>query len=201
MAARIGYPIDTTHIEEATRSVARKLEDTVINGQFTDGGATLYGYTKFPDRLTYTIPLSWTDGAKTPDEILADVNAMMSLSMQNNHFGPWIMYIPWEYQVVLNKDYYIATLTIPDGSIQARLLKLPGLQAIKISNPLVTDNVILVEMSSSTVQLINGMPIRALAWEPPGTPNWDHKFKVMGQAVPMCLSDYDAQCGIVHGSV
>ena len=202
MAARIGYPIDVTHIEEATRSVVRKLEDTLFNGEFPDGGSTLYGYTKFPDRVPYTIPESWTAVGKTPDEIFADVNAMVNLSMTNNHYGPWIIYIPWQYQIVLNKDYYIGdTYTVADGTIYDRLLKIPGVQAIKMTHSLAADNVVMVEMTSGTIQLINGIPIRAMAWEPPGSPSWDHKFKVMGMAAPMCLSDYNGQCGIVHGSI
>ena len=197
MASRIGMPLDTALAEEATRSVARKVEDLLFNGDVRANGARAYGYTTFPQRQTFTIVTSWTTA--DPDAILNDVNSMVSLSMQANHYGPWVLYIPWQYQTRLNQDYVVGGY--PTGSsIMDRLLQLPNLDAIKISNDLADDNVVLVEMSSGTVQMINGMPLRVLAWEPPGTPNWDHKFKVMTIAVPMLISDYKGQCGIVHGS-
>jgi hypothetical protein len=122
--------------------------------------------------------------------------------MQANHYGPWVLYIPWQYRVRLNEDYTVGTNDYPTGtSIESRLLQLPGLEEIKVSTNLANDNVLLVEMTSQTVQMINGMPMRVLAWEPTGTPNWSHKFKVMTIMVPFLMSDYKGQCGIVHGSV
>jgi uncharacterized linocin/CFP29 family protein len=200
MANRIGLPLGFTLVEEATRSVARKLEENLFTGQFAANSATMYGYTTFPDRQTHTISTSWATA--TPEEIVEDVNAMMSLSMQQNHFGPWMLYIPWQYQVRLNQDYLVTTNNYPGvGSIRERMMQLPGLIDIRVSYYCPNDTAILVEMTSDTVVLINGMPIRALAWEPPGIPNWEHKFKVMTITVPLLISDYKGQCGIVHGSV
>ena len=199
MASRINLPIDTALVEEATISVTRALEDNLFNGQVTANGSTMYGYTTFPDRQTYTIPTSWTTA--TPSEIFGDLNSMISLSMQANHFGPWVLYIPWQYQSRLNEDYLPNGGTSTTGSIRKRLMEIPNLADIKVADVLADDNVVLVEMSSSTVQLINGMPMRNLLWEPPGQPNWMHKFKVMTIAVPLLISDYNGQCGIVHGSV
>lgn len=201
MASRIGLPLEASLVEEATRSVSRTLEDTLFNGNVKANGATAYGYTTFPDRQTYTIPISWATAL--PSLVLADVNNMISLSMQANYFGPWMLYIPWQYQVRLNEDYLSgSTGDYPvSGSIQDRLMTLPNLLGIKVSNYLANDNIVLVEMTSDTVQLINGMPMRVVAWEPPGTPNWEHKFKVMTMSVPMLISDYNGGCGIIHGSV
>jgi uncharacterized linocin/CFP29 family protein len=200
MAARVGLPLSFALVEEATRSVARKLEDNLFNGSIQANGATAYGYTTFPQRQTFTISTSWATAQ--PDEIMNDVNNMMSLSMQANHFGPWMLYIPWQYQVRLNEDYHIGIGDYPvAGSIRTRLMELPGLLNIKVSNYVANDTAILVEMTSDTVNLINGMDMRAVAWEPPGTPNWDHKFKVMTIAVPLLIADKKGQCGIVHGSV
>jgi hypothetical protein len=114
-----------------------------------------------------------------------------------------MLYIPWQYQTRLNQDYLTGSANdYPiSGSIRNRLAVLPGLINIRVSNYCPVDTAILVEMTSDTVVLINGMPMRALAWEPPGTPNWDHKFKVMTISVPMLISDYKGNCGIVHGSV
>jgi len=200
MASRVGLPLQTATVEEATRSVSRHLEDTLFNGTWRARGHNIYGYTTFPDRNTYTIATSWTTA--DPEDILSDVISMMELSMQANHFGPWLLYIPWQYRARLQEDYTVgATPVSTNRSIQARLKELEGLEDIKVSRYLANDNVVLVEMSSSTVQMINGMPMRAVQWEAPGSPNWEHKFKVLTIAVPFLMSDYEGNCGIVHGSV
>jgi len=200
MANRVGLPLGFSLVEEATRSVARKLEENLFTASIRANGSTMYGYCTYPDRQVYPILTSWKTA--TAEEIMVDVNEMMHLSMQQNHFGPWMLYIPWEYQTKLNLDYLTTTNFYPGvGSIRERLMQLPNLIDIRVGTYVPDDTAVLVEMTSDTVILINGMPIRALAWEPPGTPNWDHKFKVMTITVPLLISDYKNQCGIVHGSV
>lgn len=199
-AARENISLYSQSVDEATRSVSRHLESMLFNGSYNAAGSTAYGYTTFPDRQTHTISTSWSTAE--PDEILADVNAMISKSMQANHMGPWMLYIPWQYQVRLNQDYTVGTNDYPvSGSIQNRLMQLPGLDGIRVSSYLANDNVVLVEMNSSTVQLINGLPMSVQDWEPANSNNWKHLFKVLTIAVPFLYSDYDGQCGIVHGSV
>lgn len=197
-ANRANIPFRTTLIEESTRAVSRTLEETLFNGSYTAAGQTLYGYTTFPDRNTYSIAVSWTTA--TPEQIFDDLNAMVSLSMTANHYGPWNLYIPSAYYVRLNEDYIVGTT--PTGlSILQRLLQIPGVSSIKVSRNLAADNVTLVEMNSTTVQMINGLPMQVIDWEPANSPNWRHTWKVLTIMVPFVYSDYDGQCGIVHGSV
>jgi uncharacterized linocin/CFP29 family protein len=200
MASRIGLPLSLTLVSEATRSVARKLEENLFTGLIEANGATLYGYTTFPQRLEAEIS-DWSDDVNIkPDQIMREINSMMSQSMENNHRGPWMLYIPWQYQVRLNEDYTTGADYPVAGSIRNRLRQLPNLIDIRIASFIPDGEVVLVEMTSDTITLINGMPMRALAWEPNGTPHWNHKFKVMAIAVPLCVADYKGQCGIVHGT-
>lgn len=205
-AARVGLPLRTQLVEEATRSVSRLLEETLFNGKYTAAGSTIYGYTEFPDRNIGTLTGDWSVVGTTPEEIFDDVNKMVNASMADNHFGPWVLYIPWEYSVRLNEDYLVTTNNYPNvGSIRERIMQIPGLEAIHVSKNLngvtTTGEVVLVEMSSSTVQVINGMPFTVVDWEPAGSPNWSHTFKAMTISVPFLYSDYSGQCGIVHYSV
>jgi hypothetical protein len=127
---------------------------------------------------------------------------MMAESLKKHHRGPWILYIPWDYQIRLNEDYHIGTGDYPvAGSIRSRLMELPGLLSIRVSHYMPSNTAVLVEMTNSTVMLINAMDMQAVAWEPPGVPYWNHKFKVMTMAVPMMMDDYDQNCGIVLGTV
>jgi len=203
MAERVGLPLRTQLVAEATRAVSRTLEELLFNGEYVAAGSTIYGYTKFPSRKTYTIPESWTAATCYPNEIMRDVNEMVTKAFQANHFGPYVLYIPWEYQVRLNLDYTTgdASAYPVNGTIRDRLLQIAGLEDIRVSKNLAIDNVILAEMSSSTVQLITGMPMTVADWEPAGSPNWQHLFKVFTISVPFLMADYDGNCGIVHGSV
>lgn len=203
-AARVGLPLRTQLVEEATRSVSRLLEATLFNGDYTAAGSTIYGYTTFPDRNTGSLTASWTTA--TSAQIFDDVNKMVNASMGDNHFGPWVLYIPWEYSIKLNEDYTTDGTYPTVGSIRQRLMQIPGLEDIRVSKNLTGtggsgEEVVLVEMTSSTVQVINGMPLTVVDWEPAGSPNWSHTFKVMTISVPFLYSDYDGQCGIVHYSV
>lgn len=206
MAARVGLPIDTNLLEECTISVTQTLEQVLFNGLDLAGnvvkahGYQVYGYTNFPDReqVDFTGG-TWVGG--NPQDILADVIAMMQASREAKHNGPWTLYIPFEYQNILDKDYLtgVGNDYPISGSIQNRLMQLEGLDSIKISNYLALDNVILAELKPRTVRLIEGMPLRSMAWEAPGTPAWRKLFKVMTITVPFLKSDYAGNSGIVHG--
>jgi hypothetical protein len=200
MAATEGVSLATYATEEATYQVSWELEDTLFNGNFKAAGSNVWGYTTFPSRQTYSITTSWSTA--DPEDIFADVNAMVTQSMNHNHYGPWVLYIPWEYSARLNEDYTVGAVPYPTGvTIGDRIMRIPNLQKIEVSKHLANNNVVLVEMSQRTVKLLNGIGMTAIDWEPPGSPNWNHNFKVITMAVPLLIADYQGQCGIVHGSV
>lgn len=208
-AAKGYWSIDTEAAEEATYSISLALENILFNGAGTEkyNGFQLHGYLTYPDVNAYTMTgaageKSWTHANKTPAQIFDDVNNMINASMSDNHLGPWILYIPWEYQIVLNRDYLTgSTADYPvSGSIKERIMQLDNLDAIRVSRALPNDNIVLVEMSSRTVRWYTGLPFSNVLWEAPGHPRPEKLFKVWTCQVPMILSDYDGQCGIVHGT-
>lgn len=198
MALRDGIPLQGILSEEALYRMMYKLEEHLFNGTYTAGGATTYGYTTYPNRQEYTIPVTWT--TQEPDLVFKDVNEMCQLSRTINHFGPWVLYIPIQYAIAMEQDYHIGTGDYPvNGSLRTRILLTPGLQDIKISKNLANDNVVLVEMSPTTVKLIEGIEPTVVDWTMPAAPTWTHNFKALAMQVPMFLSDYDDQIAIMHG--
>lgn len=198
MALRDGIPLQGILSEEALYKLMYKIEDHLFNGSYTNGAATSYGYTTFPDRQEYTIPVTWT--TQDPDLIYKDVSEMCQLSRTINHFGPWVLYIPIQYAVVIDQDYHIGTGDYPvNGSLRQRLGMIPDLQDIKISKNLANDNVVLVEMNPTTVKLIEGIEPTVVDWTMPAAPTWTHNFKALAMQVPMFLSDYDSNVAIMHG--
>jgi hypothetical protein len=127
---------------------------------------------------------------------------MINEALNDNHAGPYILYIPWQYLGRMMEDYTTggASGYPVNGTVYDRLKSIKGIDDIKATRYLATGNVVLVEMTSSSVQLINAMPMTVVDWEPSGSPNWTHQFKVMTMAVPFLIADYDGRCGIVHGT-
>lgn len=190
-----GVPLDTITAEEAAKSVGRSLEQTLFSGHAVAEGAELYGYTTFPDRQTATIA-DWSSGTTTGETIVSDVLALIDKSVSANHFGPWHLYIPTLYRHRMGEDYKeMSAMTIEQRILSAGVAKVGTAEALD------GGNVVLVEMTSSTVRLIEGMPLTNLLWEPEMSKNWNQLFKVMTIMVPLLISDFNGDCGIVHGTV
>jgi len=201
MARRDGVPYESIISDEALYQVMHKLEDHLFNGIYTAGGSTAYGYTTFPKRQEKTLTASWATAQ--PDEIFSDLNAMVTKSMEHYHYGPWILYIPWQYYSRLNEDYHIGAVDFPSGIIRNRLLEIPGLSAIKTSRFLANDNVVLVEMTTRNVRLIDGITPTVVDWTMAASPNWTHNFKAMAMWVPFFITNLGSSgnelSGIIHG--
>ena len=192
----LGNPLDTTSAERAARKVNEKLEEMLFTAttpayQFAQG--TIYGYLDHPDRNTVALTTNWDASAKTPAQILADVIALKQASIDAFHYGPWMLYIPTSYETVLDEDYDTQT---PQTTIRERLVKISGITDVRIIDKLTADNVVLVQMTSDVVRLVQGLGIQNVEWMTEG--QMLTKFKVMTIQVPQIRSDQAGNSGIVH---
>lgn len=197
-------PLDTIQVTEATFKVAEKLEDMLLNGasSYAYGGGTIYGFLDFPQRETYSFPNGhWNDMVNEPssdgsvgEQILQDVLAMIQKSMDVQHYGPWVLFIPSAYETVLSRDY---TSTYAK-SIRARLLETGGLEDIVTCDKLTADRVVLAQMTPDVVRLVTAMPLTNIEWQVEG--NMVTKFKVMAIMVPQVRADANNKSGIVVAS-
>lgn len=205
---RNGSNLDTTQVEMAAFNVATLLESLLFTntsysfGQLDDRGRnSIYSYINHPDRNKYALGTSWTSldfdsQTSTGGEVIVDkVNRMIQTLVDLHLPGPYTMYIPTGYSMIMSNDYNgFKTITI-----QERLLKLPGLRAIKVVDTLPADNVVLVQMNKRTVRLIKGVPIQTVQWKEEG--NFVTKYKVFTINVPQIRSDLNGSCGVLHASV
>jgi hypothetical protein len=195
-----GQPLDTTQAEVCTRKVLEKVETILFQGTstFSYGGGIIYGYMDHPDRNTYSLAVKWntadSSGAATGETILADVLAMKQASIDAKFYGPWVLYIPTNYETVLDEDFKANS----DKSIRQRLLEIDGLTDIRVIDKLTDDNVLLVQMTSDVVRLVQGMGVTPVEWTTEG--GFVTQYKVMTIQVPQIRSDQDGNSGIVHGS-
>lgn len=189
-----GDPLDTTTGEQAGRVVAEKLESMLFNGagSYTYAGGTIYGYTDHPQRNEVTLAEQWDASGTTGEDILADVIAMKQASIDSKHYGPWVLYVPVGYGTILDNDFKAAS----DKSIRSRIMEIDGITDIKVSDTLTADNVILVQMTSDVIRIVEGMPLQTLEWSMEG--GMVHNFKVMAIMVPQIRADQYGNSGIVH---
>jgi hypothetical protein len=196
----LGNPLDSTQAEFAARRINEKLETMLFtNTTFAFGTAddrsrnSIYSYVNHPDRNTVTLSIHWNHSGMTAAGILQDVLEMKQASINAYHYGPWMLYIPTAYETVLDDDYDTQT---PGTTIRERILKIAGIQGIKVVDTLTADNVLLVQMTPDVVRLITGFGLTNVEWGVEG--NMVTKYKVMTIQVPQIRSDYQGKSGIVH---
>lgn len=202
-AARVGYPIDTSMAEQATRNVNEKIEDVTLNGLVDANGDNVlvyglpvYGLLNAPNANTGTFAgnEAWDAAGKTGAEIFTDIQSMMQDAKAANYPGPFTLYIPTDYGFKLMEDYN----TNYPRTIMSRLLEIPNLQAIKVVDAMPDDTVILLQKTSNVFDFLVGMMPTNFSW--PTNPNMPFSgvsSMVAAVIIPRPKFDYNDQSGIV----
>lgn len=196
-ASRIfGESLDVTQAAIAARKVAEASEDMLFAGNSIQvNGETIYGYTTHPQRNTHSLGTAW-DAESDNANILADVIAMMDKARADGYYGPYNLYIPSDYEGVMDEDFQAGSGDI--RTVRQRLLQLNGLNAIKVADRLADNNVVLVQMTRDVVDLAVAQDITTVQWDEQG--GMVAQFKVMAVWVPRVKNDFDGNSGIVHAS-
>lgn len=209
ISRNVGTPIDMTQGEMAARRVGETVERTLVGtvtgmsyGDATDYGhsSTVYGYTNFPDRLTYT-SLTTPDG-DNGDATVEDVLALRSLAYDNNHYGPFMLYHSTDWDQYLDDDYKVSAGNNPNTTLRSRLRMIEGIEDVRrldfldsATNPF---TLVLVQMTAEVARAIIGMPMTVIQWDTKG--GLQRNFKVMTIMVPQLRADYSGKTGIVHAT-
>lgn len=205
-------PLDTTMAEMAGRRVAEMIEKTLIGvetgityGSAASGSAgipygrtpTVYGYTNFPGRLTYT-PLTVPTGAN-PEAVALDVLKMRDQLYANRFYGPFMMYHSTGYDRWLDDDYFRTGSTAQVRTLRERIKSIDGIMDVRRLDFLTTDyTILLVQMTPDVCRAVNGMDITTVQWEAKG--GMELHFKVLAIQVPQLRADYNGRSGIIHGT-
>jgi len=187
-----GQPLDTTTGIMAARVVAEKVEDIYFNGAstYTYGGGTLYGLIDHPQNNDVTLSAHWDASAKTGTDILDDVREMKQASIDAKHYGPWVLYVPTAYETVLDDDYKSDS----DKTIRQRILEISGIQDVKVADKLPADKVVMVQMTTDTVRIVEGLALTTVEWQEQG--GLTTNYKVMAIMVPQIRADQNGNCGV-----
>lgn len=192
---QFGTPLDTMQAQLAARVVSEKLEAILFNGVVVgSAGAPVYGYTNAPNRVTGSVTASWALSATSGASMLTDLIAMLAALAAKNMYGPFMVYVSTAAYINMGNDLKANS----DKSIIMRLKETPGIIDIKPSNKLAASAVLLVQMTSDVVDIIDGIQPTTVWWESQG--GFLQNFKVLAIMVPRIKTDYAAQTGIAHYS-
>lgn len=190
-----GESLDVSQARIASRIVSEKIEDILFNGSTVQvGGNSITGYTSDSARNTGSVTASWALPGTTGEQIVQDAISMVNAADADKAYGPYILYVPFQVLTYLGDDYKANS----DKTIMQRLLEIPRIEAVKGSSFLSGTNIVLVQLTSDTVDMINGFQPTMIQWESHG--GMVLNFKVMSIMFPRIRSDFDGRSGIVHFS-
>lgn len=195
-----GQSLDTTQARISARKVAELNETILFDGSSMvfGGGKTIQGYTNATNRNTGSLTADWALVGTTGEQILDDILAMRGALVADNMFGPYMVYVPIDYDNKLDEDFKAAS----DKSIRQRLSEVSGLIDIKPSNNLTgggSGEVIMVQFTDEVVDMVVGQQPANVQWE--GLGGFVTYFKVLSILVPRVRNDILLQSGIAHYSV
>jgi len=170
------------------------------------GSNDLPGYTNFSSREQLSFSdVAWNDISGAPEAAVTDVLAMRSALRDNGFTGPYVLYIPSNFDGTIDEDYKSES----DRTLRERLLSINGVEQVKVLPSLADDNVLLVQMTRSVVQAAIGQDITTVTWdEMGGLANYWAILSVMSFALKVAaaraplssgtLPSLTTACGIAH---
>lgn len=191
-----GSPLDTTMAQLAARRVSEEAEKLTLGttGSFAYGGGTIYGLTNYPERITRSIT-SPEESDWVPSQTVTDILAMRQDSIDQKHYGPWMLYNSPIWDQYLDEDY---SASKGDNTLRERIKKINGIQDVRTADYLTGTQLLLVQQTSDVVRIVVGMDVTTVQWETEGGMRLN--FKVMAILVPQLRADYNGNTGIVHAT-
>ena len=192
-----GESLDTTQARVAGRKVAEKIESTFFLGGPTFGGNAVTGLLTQADRNTAAHGTNglWSSyPTKTGANMLADVLTMMTALEGDRYYGPYILFLPRNYGVVIENDFKADS----DKTIRQRLAEIDGIRSIVVCDQLTASNMVLAQASVDVMAVIDGEPVQTIQWDIEG--GMEVRFKAMAIQVPLIRSDNSGRSGVFHMS-
>lgn len=188
-----GMPLDTMQAAYAGLKVSEALESMLFLGTTVLGAnAPIYGYTTASSRNTGSVTATWTTA--TGAQIVADILRMLAIAYADHMYGPFQLYVPLAVMVHLSDDFKANG----DLTILQRILEIPGITGVKMSEYLTSSNIVMVQMTRNVIDLVDGIQPTIVQWETNG--GFTFNFKVLAIMPPRIKTDYLGQSGIVHFS-
>lgn len=190
---KTGQALDVTQAQYATRKVSEQIESVLFNGATVLGSNNpIYGYRTAPARNTGSLTATWMTA--TGEQIVGDVLTMIGALVADNMYGPYTIYVSAAVFTKLGNDYKAGS----DKTIISRILEIPGIAGVKSTKDIANTEVLMVQMSSDVVDMVDGIQPTMVEWESHG--GFIVHFKVLAIMLPRVRNDFLDQSGIAHYS-
>jgi len=202
-----GIPLDMYQMVEAMRVCTEKVETMMIAGtsSFKALGKTVYGLCDSPavkaiDETTNSSFFTKDWDTATGAEILADLLEMVRVANNERYWGPFTLWLPQKYQLVMAKDYasgYAKT-------IGQRLMESGVVSEIKYSDYLFADGstkdrVFLIQPRKENIAVIRGMNFTN--FQETRNLGFSTAHKIAGIYVPLLRTDGSGKTGVIKASL
>jgi hypothetical protein len=221
MSQRVGTPLDTSLIKQATRRVNESIEDAFINGATTlDGQAlqvnagtasdgtvitgTVPGLLTAPNANTKALSVDWTGTntvGTTGPAVVNDILGMIATLQGDKKYGPYNLYVGTAAANLLEGDFK----TYSSDTIRRRLEGITvGGRGLKIT---IADRMpgaatgvqcAMVQMTSDVIEAVVGQQPTVIPWT--SLDGFQLFWMVLAVLIPRIRSDYDGGSGICIGS-
>jgi hypothetical protein len=193
-----GTPLNDNMVENSTRKVAELTEKLTLGTlpQYSYGGGTIYGLLNQPQRLTKVLTAP-TAGGWTPATSVTQILDMIQKLSDKFFNGPYGIYLSSNWSQYLDNDY---SATYAGETLRTRLAKIDNIKYIRKLDyfPSGTFRVVVVQLTSSVIQIVQGLKLTTLQWDSHG--GMQKNFKVMQIVVPRLKANTDGNIGICDGS-
>lgn len=211
MSERVGQPLDTSMIKQATRRVNESIEDASINGATTMDGIALQisGYTapgllNAPNANTAALSVDWTGTntvGTTGPAMVNDVLGAIGTLQGDKKFGPYNIYVGTKAGAMMEGDFKvyssdsirqrIEAITVGGRNLRVRI-------ADRMPNAATGVQMAICQMTSDVVEIVNGQPPTVIPWT--SLDGFTLYWLVLAIMVPRIRSDYDGNSGVCIGS-
>ena len=199
MSRLYNRPLDLQGAKVGARKIGEKLESMMFGANATIlDDKKIDSIISFADSNKIATLHNWNATGTTTTDILDDVIALKKKSIEDKHFGKWILFVAQNYEARLDDDYGVDATTKAYIPLMDRIKKINGILDVIVSDFLPADTVALVQMTNDTIELINGMELTTVQLMNAGGLNFEMLSFVM--QTPAVKSDYDGNCGIVIGT-
>ena len=193
----LGNPLDASQAERSGRKVMEKQEEMLFtNTNYKFGGGTIYSFLNFPSRIQKADLTDWSSNAVVGEDIVDDVLEMKQALIDKHQYGPWVIFIPTNFETKLDQDYSDAK---GSNTIRDRVLAINGIDDIVVVDTLPSSNVVMVQKTTDVVRIVQGLALQNIQWQTEG--GFVNKFKVISIQVPQLRADQNGNTGIVHATV
>jgi len=199
MSRLYNRPLDLQGAKVGARKIGEKLESMMFGANATIlDDKKIDSIISFADSNKIATLHNWNATDTTTTDILDDVIALKKKSIEDKHFGKWILFVAQNYEARLDDDYGVDATTKAYIPLMDRIKKINGILDVIVSDFLPDDTVALVQMTNDTIELINGMELTTVQLMNAGGLNYEMLSFVM--QTPAVKSDYYGNCGIVIGT-